>query len=75
MRSCRNGQHKSSLKVGKVMRTAGDIHMKLNYVAFSAAATISPLSMIFRYNVVVDTLPYGFPLLEESLVFMGSAED
>ena len=75
MRSCHNGQHKSSLKVGKVMRVAGDIHMKLIYVAFSTAVNITTLSRIFRCSVVVDTLPYGSALLEESLVFMGSAED
>ena len=49
--------------------------MKLIHVAFSAAATISPLSMVFGCSVVVDTLPHGSALLEESLVFMGSDED
>ena len=41
-------------------------------MAFAAAVTIAPLSMVFGCGTIVDTLPYGSILLEESLAFMGS---
>ena len=49
--------------------------MELISVAFAAAATIVPLSMDFGCGALVDTLPYGFVLLEETLAFMSNAED
>ena len=45
------------------------------HVAFMAAATITPLSMVFECVAVVNTLPCGSAILEESLAFMGSVED
>ena len=44
-------------------------------MAFVAAATIPPFSMVFGCGVFIDTLAYGSALLEESLAFMGSVED
>ena len=44
-------------------------------MAFAATATIAPLSMVFGCGAIVDTLPYGSTLLEESLAFMGSIDD
>ena len=44
-------------------------------MAFAAAATIEPLSMVFGCNAILDTLPYGSALLEESLAFIGNVED
>ena len=46
----------------------GDGRKELNVVAFAAAATIAPLSMVFGIGVIVDTLPYG-------LHYWGSVED
>jgi hypothetical protein len=36
---------------------------------------MASLSMVFVCGAFVDVLPYGSTLLEESLAFMGSAED
>ena len=47
----------------------------LIHVAFAVSITIAPLSMVSRCGAFIDTLPYGFSLLGESLAFMGSAED
>ena len=44
-------------------------------MAFAAAATISSLSTVFGCNAIVDTLPCGSVLLEESLAFMGNTND
>ena len=44
-------------------------------MAFAAAATIIPLFMVFGCGAIVDTLPYGSALLEESLAIMGSTYD
>ena len=55
--------------------SAGDGRRAFNPMAFAAAATIAPLSMVFGCGVIVDTLPYGSPLLQESLAFMGSTDD
>ena len=55
--------------------SAGDGCREFIHVAFAAAATIAPLSMVFGCGVVLDTLPYGSALLEESLAFMGSADN
>ena len=44
-------------------------------MAFAAAATIEPSSMVFGCSAMVDTLPYGSALLEESLAFMGDVKD
>ena len=44
-------------------------------MVFMAAATIAPIFMVFGCGVVVGTFPYRFTLLNESLVFIGSAED
>ena len=55
--------------------SAGDGRWELILVAFAAATTIAPLSMIFRCGVIVDTLPYGSALLEEALAFMGSIDN
>lgn len=44
-------------------------------MAFAAAATIAPIYMVIRCGVIVDTLPCGSALLEESLAFMRSVED
>ena len=49
--------------------------MKFISVAFVAVITIAPLSMILGCGALVDILSYSFVLLEESLAFMGSAED
>ena len=49
--------------------------MELIPVAFTAAAIITPLSMVFGCGAIVDTLPYGSTLLEESLAIMGSTDD
>ena len=49
--------------------------MKFVSMAFVATATIAPLSIVFGYRAIVDTLSYGFTLFEESLAFMGSAKD
>ena len=56
------------------LRRQGDGRKELIHVAFAAAATIAPLSMVFGYGALVDTLPYGSALLEESLAFMGCVE-
>ena len=45
------------------------------HIAFAAAATIATLSMVFGCGALVDTLPYGSALLEESLAFMSNVED
>jgi hypothetical protein len=55
--------------------SAGDDRKELIHVAFGAAATIEPLSMVFGCSAIVDTLPYGSVLLEELLAFMGDVED
>ena len=55
--------------------SAGDGRKELIHVAFGMAATIKPLSMVFGYSVIVDTLPYAAALSEESLVFMGDIDD
>ena len=55
--------------------SAGDGRKELIPVAFAAAATIAPLSMVFGCGAMVDTLPYGSALLEELLAFMGSTDD
>ena len=44
-------------------------------MAFAAAATKAPLSMVFGCDIFVDTLSYGFALLEVSLALLGSIED
>ena len=49
--------------------------MELIPVAFTAAAIITPLSMVFGCGAIVDTLPYGSTLLEESLAFMRSTDN
>ena len=51
--------------------SAGDGRKELIPVAFAAAATIEPSSMVFGCSAMVDTLPYGSALLKESLTFMG----
>ena len=48
---------------------------ELGPIAFAAAATITPLYVVFGCGALVDRLPYGSALLEESLAFMGNAED
>ena len=55
--------------------SAGDGRKELSPVAFAAAATIASLPMVFGCGALVDTLPYGSALLEESLAFMSNAED
>ena len=50
--------------------SASDSRRELIPLAFAAATTITPLSMVFGYG----TLTYGSILLEESLAFMGSTE-
>lgn len=55
--------------------STGDGCKELIHVAFGAAPTIAPLSKVFGCGAFVDTLPYDFVLLEESLTFMGSVED
>ena len=35
-------------------------------MAFAVAATIAPISMVFECDTLVDILPYGSALLEES---------
>ena len=55
--------------------SAGDGRMEFIPVAFAAAATITPLSMVFGCGAIVDILPYGSALLEEFLIFMGSIDD
>ena len=54
---------------------ARDNRKELIHVAFAAAATIEPVSMISGCSAIVDTLPYGSALLEGSLAFMGDVED
>ena len=44
-------------------------------MAFAAAATIAPLSMVFGCGAIVHTLTYGCALLDKSLAFMGSTDD
>ena len=51
--------------------SAGDGCREFIPVAFAATTTITPLSMGFGCGPIVDTLPYGSALLEESLAFMG----
>ena len=55
--------------------STGNGHRELIHVAFAAAATIAPLSMVFGCGAFVDTLFYGSVLLKESLAFIGNAED
>ena len=55
--------------------SAGDGRRELIHVAFAAVVTIALLSMVFGYGALVDTLPYGFALMEESLAFMNNAEN
>ena len=54
--------------------SAGDGRKELIPVAFVAAATIESLSMVFGCSAMVDILPYGSALLEESLAFMGDVK-
>ena len=44
-------------------------------MAFAAAATIEPLSMVFGCSAIVDTLPYGSALLKDLLAFMRNVKD
>ena len=53
----------------------GDGRREVIIVAFATATTITPLSMVFGCGAIVDTLPYGSILLEESLAFMMNVED
>ena len=55
--------------------SAGDGRRKLILMAFAAAATIAPLSMVFGCGAIVDALLYGSALLEESLAFMENTDD
>ena len=50
-------------------------HREFIHVAYTVAATIAPLSMVFGCGDVIDNLPYGYVLLKESLAFMRSIDD
>ena len=55
--------------------STGDGRTELIPVAFAAAATIAPLSLVSECSAIVDTLPYGSALLEESLAFIGGTDN
>lgn len=55
--------------------SAGGGQRELNCVVFVAATTIASKSMVFEYGTIIDALPCGFTLLEETLTLMGSIKD
>ena len=55
--------------------SSGNNRMEFIFVALAAVATIVLLSKVLGCGVIVNTLLYGFALLEESMAFMRSTKD